>query len=204
MTESDEIVPEQSEQLDLQPEEMLMDTGRDDMLDGGYEVPDHWSAAQGFGNTPEEQAEGESIEQRLAQEEPEVSPEAFGAGLHEAPTGTRTSALDSDVTELDLPGQEDLDNVAEDEHASIAGGTLEAELDPELDDLEDEPSLGGLVPGTEHLDTGEGDEQLVRLVDPDEGLGTDTESQLVGLDAGGSSEQSAEEAAIHVVPDTSS
>lgn len=201
-TGSDETVPEQSEQLDLQPEEMLMDTGRDDMLDGGYEVPDHWSAAQGFGNTPEEQAEGESIEQRLAQEEPEVSPEAFGAGLHQEPTGTGTAALDSDVTELDLTGQEDLDNVAEDEHASVVGGTLEAELDPELDDLEDDPGLDGLVTGTDFVDDGEvGDEQVVRLVDPNEGIGDDTESELLGRDAGGSSEQSAEEAAIHVVPD---
>lgn len=202
MTESDETVPEQSEQLDLQPEEMLMDTGRDDMLDGGYEVPDHWSAAQGFGNTPEEQAVGETLEQRLAQEEPEVSPEAYGAGLHEAPTGTHTSALDSDVTELDLVGQEDLDNTAEDVHASVAGGSLEAVLDPELDDLEDDPSLDGLVTGTDYLDDGEvGDEQVVRLVEPGEGFGPDTESQMVGLDVGGTSEQSAEEAAIHVVPD---
>ncbi|HEX8510638.1 MAG TPA: DUF5709 domain-containing protein [Propionibacteriaceae bacterium] len=203
MTESDETVPEQSEQLDLQPEEMLLETGRDDMLDGGYEVPDHWSAGQGFGNTPEEQAEGETLEQRLMQEEPEVSPEAYGAGLHEEPTGTRTNALDSDVTQLDLVGQEDLDNVAEDEHASIAGGSLEAVLDPKLDDLEDDPEVGGLIAGSDYLDDGEvGDEPVVGLVDPNEGIGEDTESQLVGLDSGGSSEQSAEEAAIHVVPES--
>lgn len=203
MTDSDETVPDQSEQLDLQPEEMLLDTGRDDMLDGGYEVPDHWSAGQGYGNTPEEQAEGETLEQRLLQEEPEVSPEAYGAGLHGVPTGVRTSALDSDVTELDLVGQEDLDNVAEDEHASIAGGTLEAVLDPKLDDLEDDPEVGGLLAGNDYLDDGEvGDDQVVRLIEPNEGIGEDTEGQLVGLDAGGSSEQGAEEAAIHVVPDS--
>lgn len=204
MTESDETVPEQSEQLDLQPEEMLMDTGRDDMLDGGYEVPDHWSAAQGFGNTPEEQAHGETLEQRLAQEEPEVSPEAYGAGLHQEATGTRPAPLDSDVTELDLPGQEDLDNVAEDEHASVTGGSLEPVLDPKLDDLSDDPTVGGLVAGTDHVDDGEvGDEQVTRLVEPGEGIGLDTESDLVGYDAGGSAEQSAEEAAVHVVPNQS-
>jgi len=203
MTDSDETVPEQSEQLDLQPEDMLMGTGRDDMLDGGYEVPDHWSAAQGYGNTPSEQAEGETLDQRLAQEEPEVSPEAFGAGLHEAQTSSGTGAIDSDVTPLDLVGQEDLDNVAEDVHSSIAGGSLEAVLDPELDDVGDDPSVGGLLAGSDYLDDGEvGDEQVVRLVDPNEGIGADTESQLVGLDAADSSEQSAEEAAIHVVPDS--
>lgn len=190
---SDETVPEQSEQLDLQPEEMLLETGRDDVLDGGYEVPDHWSAAQGFGNTPTEQAEGETLEQRLLQEEPEPD-EAGGAGTAAGTAGI--DAIDSDVTALDLVGQEDLDNTVDDEHASIAGGSIEALLDPELDEEAD----GDLFPGTEVLDDGEvGDEQVIRLVDPNEGIGLDEESQLVGLDVADSSEQSAEEAAIHVV-----
>jgi hypothetical protein len=200
MTDFDETVPEQSEQLDLQPEEMLLDTGRDDVLDGGYEVPDHWSAAQGFGNTPEEQAEGESLEQRLAQEEPDVGADLAAGGT--SPAGS-TGAIDSDVTPLDLPGQEDLDNVVGDEHASVAGGSLEALSAGDLDDLGDDESLGGLFPGTESIDDGEvGDEQVVRLVDPGAGLGEDTEGQLLGLDADDSSEQSAEEAAIHVVPES--
>ena len=42
-----------------------------DELDRGYSPPEHWSAAQGFGNTPYEEATGESFAQRLAQEEPE-------------------------------------------------------------------------------------------------------------------------------------
>jgi hypothetical protein len=199
--ESDESVPDQSEQLDLDPEEMLVSTGRDDLLDGGYEVPDHWSAAQGFGNTPEEQAEGETLDQRLAQEVPDVGEEAGGAGTGPA---AGLTAVDSDVTELDLVGQEDLDNVVDDEHASIAGGGLEAlsagDLDDVEDDLDDE-ATGELFAGTESIDDGEvGDEQVVRLVDPGEGEGEDTESDLVGLDADDSEEQSAEEAAIHVVP----
>jgi len=201
MTDSDEVVPDQSEQLDLQPEEMLLDTGRDDTLDGGYEVPDHYSAAQGFGNTPEEQAEGETLEQRLAQEEPDISDEAGGAAT--GPTLGSTGAIDSDVTPLDLPGQEDLDNYVDDEHATVAGGSLEGLSAGDLDDLGDDESLGGLVAGTEYLDDGEvGDEQVVRLVDPNEGIGPDTEGQLVGLDAADSAEQSAEEAAIHVVPES--
>jgi hypothetical protein len=202
MTDSDETVPEQSEQLDLQPEEMLLDTGRDDMLDGGYEVPDHWSAAQGFGNTPEEQAEGETIEQRLAQEEPDVGAEAGGSATGPSLTGS-TDAIDSDVTPLDLPGQEDLDNVVDDEHATVAGGSLEALSAGDLDDLGDDESLGGLFAGTENIDDGEvGDEQVVRLVEENGGSGEDTEGQLLGLDADDYSEQSAEEAAIHVVPES--
>ena len=46
----------------------------DDELDAGYSPPEKWSAAQGFGNTPREEAEGESLDQRLRQEEPESDP----------------------------------------------------------------------------------------------------------------------------------
>ncbi len=203
--ESDESVPDQSEQLDLDPGEMLVSTGRDDMLDGGYEVPDHWSAAQGFGNTPEEQADGETLDQRLAQEQPDIGQVA--PGTLEAPAVT-PDALDSDVTELDLVGQQDLDNTAEDVHAPLVGGPFDdtVGLDPSAeaqdvdDDLDDQAS-GELFTGTESVDDGEvGDDQVVRLVDPNEGTGEDTESELIGLDADDSDEQSAEESAIHVVP----
>ncbi|MBS43339.1 MAG: hypothetical protein CMH83_09300 [Nocardioides sp.] len=47
-----------------------------DELDRGYSPPERWSAAQGYGNTPYEEAVGESLEQRLAQEEPEPDPYA--------------------------------------------------------------------------------------------------------------------------------
>jgi hypothetical protein len=204
---SDESVPDQSEQLDLDPGEMLVSSGRDDMLDGGYEVPDHWSAAQGFGNTPEEQAEGETLDQRLAQEVPDIGQVA--PGVIEPPT-VGTDAIDSDVTELDLVGQEDLDNVTEDVHEPLPGGPFDdtvglspfdAEQD-EDDDL-DEESTGSLFAGTENIDDGEvGDEQVTRLVDPNEGTGEDDEKDLVGLDAEDSEEQSAEEAAIHLVPES--
>ena len=68
-----EAIPEESEQLDqLQPGETLIDRGLDDILDEGYIAPDHWSVAEGFGNTVAEMRQGETLEQRIAQEEPEV------------------------------------------------------------------------------------------------------------------------------------
>ena len=71
--ETDEVVPDEAEQLDqLQADQTLIDRGVDDVLDEGYIPPDHWSAAQGFGNTAAEMREGESIEKRLTQEEPDV------------------------------------------------------------------------------------------------------------------------------------
>lgn len=70
-----EMVPEESEQLDqdpLQPGYSLNNRGVADALDEGYSPPEKYSPGQGFGNTAEEQVEGETLEMRIAQEEPEV------------------------------------------------------------------------------------------------------------------------------------
>jgi len=47
-----------------------------DELDRGYSPPESWSAGQRFGNTAYEEATGESLDQRIAQEEPEPDPYA--------------------------------------------------------------------------------------------------------------------------------
>ncbi len=111
----------------------------EDELDRGTPPPDRWSAGQGFGNTAYEEATGESLDQRVAQEDPEPDPYAE-------------------------QGAED-----------------------------------------ENLDDGEvGDERAGRLVDLDEGLGEDSEKDLVGTDVGiDGAGASAEEAAVHIVPDQS-
>lgn len=76
MTDYDEVVPEESEQLDqLQADETLLDRGVADILDEGYVTPENWSAAQGFGNTPAEMRQGETLEMRTGQEEPETIPD---------------------------------------------------------------------------------------------------------------------------------
>lgn len=68
----DEQVPDESEQLEqLQQGDSLIDRGVDDVLDEGYTTPERWSPAQGFGNTVEEMRQGESLDQRVRQEEPE-------------------------------------------------------------------------------------------------------------------------------------
>lgn len=58
----------------LQPGDSLVDRGVDDALDEGYSPPERWSAAEGYGNTPLEEELGESLDQRIAQEEPEPDP----------------------------------------------------------------------------------------------------------------------------------
>src|SRR3954453_2353351 len=56
---------------------------------------------------------------------------------------------------------------------------------------------------SEDLDDGEvGDQRAGRLVDPDQGSGEDTEKDLIGEDVGiDGAGASAEEAAVHIVPD---
>lgn len=74
---SDEGVPDESEQLDqLQGDDSL--SGREvmDPLDEGYIPPDHWSPGEGFGNTAAEQAEGETLDQRIKQEVPDTGEES--------------------------------------------------------------------------------------------------------------------------------
>ena len=55
---------------------MADDRGLTEPLDEGYSPPEKWSVGQGYGNTPLEEELGESLDQRLAQEEPEPDPYA--------------------------------------------------------------------------------------------------------------------------------
>jgi len=48
--------------------------GLDEPLDEGYSPPEKWSVAEGYGNTPLEEELGETLEMRVAQEEPEPDP----------------------------------------------------------------------------------------------------------------------------------
>ncbi len=60
------------DETQLQPEDTLDFHGVDDVLDEGIVTREKWSPAQGFGNTPAEEHQGESLEQRIAQEQPDV------------------------------------------------------------------------------------------------------------------------------------
>ncbi len=70
----------------------------DDPLDRGLVPPYHWSAAEKFGTTAEEQQAGESLDQLLAEEEPDEDVE-FDDDLPEA-AETDEEAGDEDVDGL--------------------------------------------------------------------------------------------------------
>ncbi len=112
------------------------DRGIPDPMDEGWNPPENWSAGQRYGNTPLEEALGETLDQRIEQEIPEPDPYQV--------------AMTQDV---DDPGDVEVG-------AARAG----------------------------------------RLVAPDEGTNTVTESDLIAEDVGiDGAAASAEEAAVHLV-----
>ena len=150
---SDDVTPDQPEtenygdysvddEDQLQPQDTLADPDVDDALDRGYSPPERYSAGQGFGNTPAEEARGETLDQRVAQEEPEPDPY--------------------------VEAEEQSDAMASDE--------------------DDDHEVG--------------DERAGRILAPDEGVHEDIEAGMVGTDVGiDGAAASAEEAAVHVIPD---
>jgi hypothetical protein len=57
----------------------------DDPLDTGILPPDRWSAGEGFGTTLAEERAGESLDQLLAEEEPDPDPYAEAAEAEDDP-----------------------------------------------------------------------------------------------------------------------
>jgi hypothetical protein len=106
--------PEQSEQLTQgQPYDTLEDRGVGDVLDEGFSPPEKWSPAQKFGNTAEEMRDGETLDQRLAQEEPDIEPDFAADVLDDGEVGDRRAGrlVDPDQgigldVEKDLVGYE--------------------------------------------------------------------------------------------------
>jgi len=77
--EEDRPVPDETrhESADLEdysvqdPADSLLGEPEGDPLDRGVAPPERWSAAMKFGSTADEQVEGESLDQLLAEEEPD-------------------------------------------------------------------------------------------------------------------------------------
>jgi len=127
----------------------------DDEVDGtvfdtGYSPPEKPTGMTRFGTTVEEELEGESLDQRLAQEVPDPN---LASDLEASPADQNVDAVDN--------------NRIEDQDLSFS----------EV-----------------------GEDRAGRLVDPDEGLGSDEEKDLIGSDVGiDSAAASAEEAAVHII-----
>jgi hypothetical protein len=69
----------------------------DDPLDRGVATPERWSAAMRFGSTAEEQEDGESLDQLLAEEEPDIGADQDDDGPDQ---DWDENATDDDITRL--------------------------------------------------------------------------------------------------------
>jgi Family of unknown function (DUF5709) len=132
-----------------------------------------------FGNTLTEMREGESLDQRLSEDEPDVLEQELGDPVDQI-LGRRSDT-------------EDDPNVEEDRDARLA---TEADQDPDVE------AIVAAEGGATDLPAPEFEEQQPRagrLVEPDEGLESDTEKDMIAYDAGISGAgASAEEAAVHI------
>lgn len=86
---------------------LVDDRGLAEPLDEGYSPPEKWSAAQGFGNTPLEESQGESLDQRVEQEVSE--PDPYEVAQAEAERGDLASLVaedsaDGEAVQADLEG----------------------------------------------------------------------------------------------------
>jgi hypothetical protein len=96
----------------------------DDPLDRGVVPPERWSAGIRYGTTEEEQAEGESLDQLLAEEEPDDTEKELEDALRlddEEPEDVE------DFDEDDDAGAEDVDGLLLDDGPDPRAGRLVAE-----------------------------------------------------------------------------
>lgn len=78
-------------------EDLDEDRLRLDPLEEGMDPPERWAAADKYGTTPFEEHQGESLEQRVRQEQPDVMPET----VPERPVAaTPATDLDASIDEL--------------------------------------------------------------------------------------------------------
>lgn len=89
-----------------------------DPLEEGMDPPEHWAQADKFGNTEREVREGEDLNHRLAQEQPDVAPE-------EAPERPLAATPDEELDESIDERDEDVESVAPEEPEQHPRGSAE-------------------------------------------------------------------------------
>lgn len=115
----------------LQPQDTLDDRGVDDVLDEGISPPEELRGSKAKGVTPAEAVEGETIDDRVRQEEPEVWEDVEAeaeADIVDGPVGGEVGEERSGrLLAPDEGAHEDLekDLVAEDEGIDGAGASAE-------------------------------------------------------------------------------
>jgi hypothetical protein len=120
------------------------DRGLTEPLDEGYSPPEKWSAAEGFGNTPYEEAIGETLDQRVAQEVPEPDPYEQAAiedadpdlSLDGDPADARTGRLVA-PDDTGMFGDKEQDVLVDDVGIDGAGASAEEAAVHEIEEIDE-------------------------------------------------------------------
>ena len=106
----------------LQPEETLDDRGVDDVLDEGISPPEKLRGSTATGVTPYEEETGETLDERIAQEEPD-------------PFADKPLGHDLDIGPEGLPAEEDSDPADQYAGSERSGRLVAPDLgvDPDTD-----------------------------------------------------------------------
>lgn len=107
--------------------EDLGDSDVEDELDRGYSPPEQYSAAQGYGNTPWEEQQGESLDQRLRQEIPDEDPYAPAEDTENVDDGEVGRARAGRLVDPDRGTGEDTEADLVGEDVGIDGAAASAE-----------------------------------------------------------------------------
>lgn len=128
---------DQSESVDS--DEVRNDDG-DDVID----PPDRWSEADKFGTTLEEAREGESLDEKLSEEEPDIEVEEDGRSVVETPDEELTEEfVDHEILESDE--DPDIDYADGQRQAEIVEGTLVEDRGRDRGQIDGTPEDGGPV-----------------------------------------------------------
>ena len=149
------------------------------VYDTSWVPDDRPSHRTDYGDTLTEMRDGESLDRRLAEDEPDLLDQELG-----------------DPVDQILGQRRDTEDDPDFEESRDARFATEADEDPAIHASLVEEGGDTDVPAPEFE---EQQERAGRLVEPDEGLESDTEKDLIAYDAGISGAgASAEEAAVHI------
>jgi hypothetical protein len=110
-------------------EDLDEDRLRLDPLEEGMDPPEHWAQADKFGNTEREMREGEDLDHRLAEEEPDIQPDDTERGPQVLDESVDEENYDVETVAPEEPRHRRLTEAERDgTSADEAGGSIAEEL----------------------------------------------------------------------------
>ena len=125
---------------------LVDDRGLAEPLDEGYSPPEKWSAAQGYGNTPLEESQGESLDQRVAQEVAETDP--YEVAEEEAARGDLAAMVAETSTEGEAV-QADVEGAEGERAGRLVAADEGVRTDTEKDLVAEDVGIDGAAAGAE-------------------------------------------------------